>query len=135
MQRMTRGFTLIEIMMVVAILGMVAIFAIPNYTKSINRSHERAASNNLIIIYSSQNMARNGGGSYQAGVDVGAINTNLGLGIIPGTNMTYACTVSGGDPPTAFTCNAAYGAIFTLQITNTNSTVCCSSGTCAAPAC
>lgn len=125
------GFTLIEIIMVVVIIGLMAIFVIPNYNKSIAKSYERAGNNNLTIIYSAQKIKYNGGSGYQAAADTSAVNAALSLGII-GNGMDYSCTCTNCAASNAtFTCSAARtGGSFTLRITDSASTVCCSAGSC-----
>ena len=123
-----RGFTLVELIMVVVLTGVMAVFVIPSYNKAVSKSYEKAGTNNLLIIYSAQQLLKNAGNPYVAGADTNAVNVNLTLGII-GNGINYSCTVSGGPPPTKFDCRADQGT-FILKITDSNSNICCAGGTC-----
>lgn len=102
-------------MVIVVIVGIMAGFAIPNYARSMERSHRRDAENNLLVIHAAQQLyaARNDG-LYWGNGDLAAINSNLDLNILS-NGMTYACAGGGAT----YTCTAARngGWVFTITIT------------------
>ena len=68
--RSKKGFTLVEIMIVVAIIGLLAAIAIPNFIKSRNRSRDAVCTNNMKQIASAleqvcmeNNLDATGGGA------------------------------------------------------------------------
>ena len=48
--RGTRGFTLVEIMIVVAIIGLLAAIAVPNFVQARNNARKNACINNLRLL-------------------------------------------------------------------------------------
>jgi prepilin-type N-terminal cleavage/methylation domain-containing protein len=122
-----KAFTLVELIMVVAILGMMAIFVVPNYTRTVNKTYEKTGGNDLLIIYSAQKIRSNSGTGYIAAADTTAVNTNLNLNILPG-GFNYSCTL---PTPTTFNCRAVRtDNSFTLQVLDSNNNICCQAGAC-----
>ena len=64
MRTLTKGFTLIELMIVVAIIGILAAIAIPNFVKFQCRSKQSEAKGNLKSLYVSQEAYRAENDSY-----------------------------------------------------------------------
>lgn len=103
-----------ELMVVVIIVGIMAAFAIPSYTKANNKAEERQMIVNLRSIIAAQEIYKAQKGNYwPAGayaVPTGnqglpQLNTDLKLNIINGTKYTYACQSSANQ---VFECTAAY---------------------------
>ena len=93
-----RGFTLTELIIVVAIIGMVATFGIANYQKSIRKNRERNASMQLAILHSANEIYR----------------ASLSINIIA-DQTTYSYSSSGALSYTA-TATATFAPGFTIEI-------------------
>jgi len=76
----SKGFTLIEIVVVIVILGFLAAIAIPVYNNLVQNSAAQAAQNNLQILFTAQKSYYFNNGSY-------CINT--GLNSTCGSNLAY----------------------------------------------
>jgi prepilin-type N-terminal cleavage/methylation domain-containing protein len=115
-----KAFTIMEIMTVVIIVGVIAVFAIPNFRKTMSNSYQQDAITQLTSIHAAEEIyrAQNNGQYWPLSAStytLSDINTNLGLGILA-NGMTYTC--SGNASGTTYTCNAtrASGAL-NVQVT------------------
>ena len=93
-----KGFTLIELMVVIVILGIIAAYAIPNYGTSITRANQKDAAAQLRAVHAAQNIYRlqNNGNYWLNGteLDEADINTALGLNLVAG-DVNYGCEGNG----------------------------------------
>ena len=144
-----QAFTLMEIVIVVILLGIIAGFAIPNYSKAIRKAHERDAINQLISLSAANLIYNARQGKFvdddgSPGDDLTYINTNLGINIIPNeliysydqtSNTAYTAKAIWNPPGTAddFTLCVNQGAITTgtNPCCNTSTNTCPSLADCA----
>jgi len=95
------GFTLIELMMVIAIVGILAAIGYPSYINSVIKSNRAAAQSYLMDLAQAQQQFFNDSRSYAADEDA------LGISIPERVGASYAIgfTLVAGPPPT-FTISA-----------------------------
>jgi prepilin-type N-terminal cleavage/methylation domain-containing protein len=95
-----KGFTLIELMIVVVIIGILAALAIPRFMQATTKSKQSEAKQILKQIYTMERTYRQETGLYLAGgpADSAAGNalSALGVTIMPTALYSYTVTATGG---------------------------------------
>lgn len=121
--RSCEAFSIMELIVVVIIIGVLAGLALPNYSKSVERTHLQDATMQLSTIHAAQSIYYARLGTYwppdTTSYTINDINTALKLNVIE-NDMTYTCqggTASGVQ--TTYTCQASRnpGASFTVTVT------------------
>lgn len=107
----TKGFTLIELMIVVAIIAIIAAIAIPNLIRSRIQSNESAAISNLKTILGAQIAYNAARGQYADSFDLLTQESTAGgppflEGDWTGVKQGYVYTLAADDPTVDFQCNA-----------------------------
>jgi type IV pilus assembly protein PilA len=100
LKRIAKGFTLIELMIVVAIIGILAAIAIPNFVKFQCRSKQSEAKGNLKSMYVAQESYRAEFDSYEqqftcAGIACTTLTNLIGFQA-KGTKIRYNYEYAGG---------------------------------------
>ncbi len=105
------GFTLMEVLIVIVILGVMAGLAIPSYNNSVEQSRANEAQANLNVIYTAEKIYKiNNNGVYWAGgTNPPIANINAALNIDLATPIFYtisSITASGSGNTAIFTATA-----------------------------
>ncbi len=93
MLRNSKGFTLIELMIVVVIIGILAAIAIPNFISMQNRAREGSVKANMHTLQLAvEDFAVQNDGTYPVAADEAAVKGNLPDGVYPDNPFTNAET-------------------------------------------
>jgi len=131
-----KGFTLMELMVVIVIIGIIAGFALPQYQRAIRKALERDTLVQLASIHAANSMHRAVNDVFFPGANltVAQINAGLNLNIIQQANCTYTYTRA---TTTTYTARMAYvdGVNnFTIELDegaiDNNNPACVVAGTC-----
>jgi prepilin-type N-terminal cleavage/methylation domain-containing protein len=104
MLRNTKGFTLIELMIVVVIIGILAAIAIPNFISMQDRAKEGSVKANMHTVQLAiEDFAVQNDGTYPVGGDDAAVQANLPGGVYPNNpfNTAVAMLMDWGALPAA----------------------------------
>ena len=125
-----KGFTLIEIIIVLIIITILTVIAMPNFINSMMQGQAKTAQSNLIAIYNAQKNFYLNNGAYCLNTspspcnNLANINNNLSLNIVD-TNFTYICR----DHASGFTCTAGNIAVANLLLIVTGYSIILPGGT------
>lgn len=107
--RSERGFSLVELMIVVAIIGILAAIAIPNFTRFQTKSRQSEARANLAAIYAAEKaFTAEWQQFYTQFAEIGYVpegdfNYEHGFGAAgPNSPQTYTGLIGANQPPTVF---------------------------------
>jgi len=94
-KKRNHGFTLMELMIVIVIIGVLASFALPNFRNTINRSQCNDARAQLIALHGANAIYRAQNDEYLPGaaINTAAINAGLHVNLIESA-YTYSYTRS-----------------------------------------
>ena len=99
----TAGFTLVEIMIVVAIIGLLAAIAVPNFATARTNSRRSACINNLRLIDAAQEQwalenNKNTGDAVGAADVLPFLRNTINMPVCPSGSAAYTLTVVGTAP-------------------------------------
>ncbi|MFN8847518.1 MAG: type IV pilin protein [Bdellovibrionales bacterium] len=98
-----KGFSLVELMVVVAIIGMLAAVAVPQFSKFQARSRQSEAKSNLSSLYSAQKSFNAEHGGYAS--------NHLAIGFSPAGDVLYNIGYDAAECATWNACSPQFGVV------------------------
>lgn len=129
--QLNRGFTIIELLVVVTLIGLIAAFTIPDYSKTINKSHERDLVMQLTSLHGANLIYQAQMGSFWVAANetsVATINSSLNINLMSLDGSTFNYNSDGST----FTFDGSWGG-FTVRVTQaplSSTNPSCQAGTC-----
>jgi len=115
-----RGFTLLELIIVIMIIGVLAALALPNFGRSRERAFDREAIANLKLMQAALEIYRLQYGfyyRYNGSADITGINYNLKLALPTGANRNWNYTIPAPQNGTAQAMRTTGSRNWTLNVT------------------
>jgi len=128
-----QGFTMLELLVVLSIIGLLATIGIPSYLSSAEKTKAQMAKNNLMAIAAAQQKYSedyngayciNSGASPTCGDNLVDLSSNLHLGMSTNDQFSYSCFTPGAAEVINYNCTASDGGVTLTLDPNTGSVSC-----------
>ena len=95
---MRKGFTIVELLIVIIVVGVLAAFAVPQYIATQKKVLQKEALSNLKLIAAAEKIYKMEMGSYVACASASVCNSTLKLSLVTAANATWSYYVTLSAP-------------------------------------